>query len=158
MLTTVSPRDVISLMGPEPRYLVPWMLLAIKTGQALRIPKEKVNKELMGRIIKGLISRTNRRNPPRLTNPQRAIVSGMGQGVPPARVLLQMLKLAGMANEPGKPGEAGALVQTLADRFEGRLDDFLKQPSDEAFTELRESLTPEEKSVLAILQRVARSQ
>jgi hypothetical protein len=155
---TLSPRELIGLVGVEPRFLVPWVVVALKTGQAYRLTPDQVNKETMERLVAELMGLAPKDVNPRLSTQERAGLLQQAKGVSQTRFLVTVLKAGRLGESVHGPGSLGRGLEGLASKAGATLGDFLRQPGHDSFRELRTTLTNEEKQAISVLTRVARVQ
>jgi hypothetical protein len=148
----------MQLAGPELRYLVPWVMFALKTGQVFGLRPEQVTKEAVEQIVTGLRTQGARLGGASLPGERLQALAEQVKGSASGKVLLSLIRAAGGKGFGAYPPSLAPALDSLSTRLGGVLEDFLRAPGDEAFREIRQTLTPEEKGVLGILQRVSRAQ
>ncbi len=154
---SLSARELFALVGGEPRFLVPWVVFTLRTGQVFGLAPERVSKERVEQIVHAL-RRQAGEGGGELPPEQLAALLEQAAGASHAKLLLSLLKLAGTQRFLRTPGALVPGLAALSARFGAGLLDFLRNPAADAFRGQREGLTPEERQAVVVLQRVARAQ
>jgi hypothetical protein len=152
----LTPRELIGLAGPEPRLLLPWVLLALQTGQAFNFPAANVTKDLIEKLVKAILAKAAGLPPPQLDKAQVEQLVAEVKDLPSQKALLTLLVKGKLGDASRRPGKfAGALVSLQA-KFGNSLGEFLRGPSNPEFRDLRVDLSDEEKQAVQVLQKLAR--
>lgn len=153
---SLSPRELVALAGLEPRLVLPWVMLALQTGQAFDFPAASVNKELIEKLVKAVLTKAASMPPPRLGKPQVAQLVNDLRDATPQKALLTLVMKGQLGETARRPGRMKGPLEGLSAKFGTNLGEFLRSPSKDAFRDLRMGLTPEEKHTVALLQKLAR--
>jgi len=153
----ITLRELFGLVGAEPRLVLPWVVLALQTGQAFSVPPAGVSKELVERLVKGVLAKAAGLPAPRLGAPQVAQLVNELRELPHQKALLTLILKGKLAELPRQGGQATGPLESLTAKFGPNIGDFLRSPSKEEFRELRMNLSAEERQVVAVLQKLARS-
>lgn len=157
IVTAVAAWEILEQTGPDPRFIAPWVMYAIQTGQVYRLTPDKVSKEELQRILKSLVDSAGS-SEGTLSAPERQQLYGQFRGLPPHKVLFEMVQTLGIGSR-GAP--SGALARGVAQLFAGAgagLLNLVKKPTDPAHRPLLSKLTADGRYALAVLNRVARLQ
>ncbi|MBI3994305.1 MAG: hypothetical protein HY342_13605 [Candidatus Lambdaproteobacteria bacterium] len=152
-VTSISARELVSLVGPDPRFLKFWVVYALQTGQVFRIAPEQINKETLTRLLHELLSGGALKTQPRLSKEQRQQLLGIAAKGP--RTLLTSICKAVPKERAGQAGELSEGIAGLSGISE-QLADIYVDPNPETLKGLREGLGPKEKNALNVLFRVIR--
>ena len=150
-VTSISARELISLVGPDPRFLKFWLVYAMQTGQVFKISPDQINKETLTRQLHELLGGGVRKSEPRLSKEQREQLLGISAKGP--RALLTGLCRAVPKERAAQAGELSEGIAGLASVSE-QLADIYVDPNPETVKQLREGLGPKEKAALNVLYRV----
>ncbi|MCZ6628477.1 MAG: hypothetical protein O7E56_09635 [SAR324 cluster bacterium] len=153
---SISPMDIMGLVGVDVRFLVPWVLFALKSGQVLRIPPDKVSKPLLEKILKGMVSSVGVRREAGLSSEDRKGLYQELKGQPPNAMLQELIEKFDIGNDD--PAGAGALSEGIAQlhaKLGENLASFLNDPAQDSFREMRAGLSETEKQAAQVLTRVA---
>jgi hypothetical protein len=154
---SLSARELCELVGAEPRLLVPWVVFTLRTGQVFGLSPDRVSKERVEQVVGAL----RRQAGGRTGSLQAESLEQMlleNKGAPQSRLLLALVKAAGMRPFLRVPEAIAPAVAELGRKFGAHLMDFLRNPNDESFSGQRAGLSGEERQALVVLQRVARAQ
>jgi hypothetical protein len=154
---SLSARDLFELVGAEPRFLVPWVVFTLRTGQVFGLAPERVTKERVEQVVQALHRQAGAREGT-IPAERRAALLQEHQGAAHARLLLGAVKVAGTRPYLRLPPSLAPALEALGARFGAGLLEFLRHPNDDAWREQRAALTADERQALAVLQRVARGQ
>jgi hypothetical protein len=154
---SLSARDLFELVGAELRFLVPWVVFTLRTGQVFGLVPERVTKERVEQVVQALHRQAGAREGT-IPAERRAALLQEHQGAPHARLLLGAVKAAGTRPYLRLPATLAPALEALGARFGAGLLEFLRHPNDDAWREQRAALTADERQALAVLQRVARGQ
>lgn len=154
---SISAREVMALTGRELRFVLPWVVFTLRTGQIFGIALDAITKETVESLVTDL--RNQFGDPPyeKLSPETLAEVSSETKGAPMSMVLLELAKAAGLGNFKEAPESLKPALDSLCDKMGDQLEAFLRQPAAEEFRELRSKLKNKEREALTILHRVART-
>ena len=157
-VASIAPAEIVSLVGLDVRFLVPWVLFAIKSGQVIKLPPDKISKEILERILKAMLKGTENPREARLTGDERQQLYRGGKGKPPNRFLLELVEKyqVGTTDLTEAGSLAGGIV-SLADKMGGKLTDFVNNPTQETYAKIAKELSAAEKNALTVLNKVARA-
>ncbi len=153
----VSLRELFGLVGPEPRLVLPWVVLALQTGQAFSAPSTTITKELVEKLVKAVLAKSAGLAAPRLSGPQVAQLVTELRDVPHQKALLTLIVKGKLGELSRLAGQGTGPLDSLTAKFGNQIGEFLRSPSKEEYRELRIGLSAEEKQVVGILQKLARS-
>ena len=140
------------------RFLVPWVLFAIKSGQVIRVPPEKVSKELVERILKAMLKGSGNPREARLSGEERQQLYQGSKGKPPNRLLLDLVEKHNVGTtEPAQAGTLSRAIGNLVDKLGENLAEFVTNPMQGPHRELAKQLSDEERLAVAVLNKVARA-
>jgi hypothetical protein len=154
---SVSARELFTLVGGDARFLVPWVVFTLRTGQVFGLAPERLTKERVEQIVQALRRQAGDRAG-LLSPEQLSAVLQQAQAGSQAKLLLGLARSAGLQRYLRLPEHLVPALGGLMRRFGAGLLDFLRNPNDDAFREQRAGLGNEERAALLVLQRVARSQ
>ena len=149
-------REMMGLVGPEPRLVLSWVMLALQTGQVFDFPAASVNRELVEKVVKVVVAKSAGLPAPRLGKPQVAQLINELRDAPPQKTLLALIVKGQLAQSGRRPDQAGGALETLHAKFGPELADFLGSPSKEEFRDRRVGLSAQERQTVAVLQKLAR--
>jgi hypothetical protein len=152
----LTPRELFGLVGPEPRLVLPWVMLALQTGQVFNFAASEVNKELIEKLVKAVLVKSAGQVPARLGKPQVAQLVNELKDAPPQKALLALVVKGQLGDLARKPGKSSGALDTLISKFGNNLGEFLRSPSKDEFREIRVGLSVEEKKLVQVLQKLAR--
>jgi hypothetical protein len=154
---TLSVRDIATLAGREPPLFVPWVLIALQTGQVFPgMPQD--SKDVADKLVGLVVSRIPADLKPRLGGSQAQVLAGQSKTLSPQKFLLAIVAKAVQPDVARNAGALGAPLAALCEKFKANLTDFLRNPSKDDYRELRMHLSAPEKAAVTILQKVARLQ
>jgi hypothetical protein len=154
---SLSARQLFELAGAEMRFLVAWVVFTLRTGQVFGLAPERVTKERVEQIVQALRRQAGALKA-QLAPEQLSELLQQAQGASHIKLLLALVKAGGLQRFLRTPESLAEGLDGLSGKFGARLLDFLRHPNDEGFSGQRDRLTGEERQVLSVLQRVARSQ
>jgi hypothetical protein len=153
---TLSARNLMILVGRESALLLPWVRLAVQTGQIPAPPEGAQPKEWLEKVIAGLLRAMPAAEAAQPSPPTKAMLTQAAKGHPPQAFLLGVMTQGNLGPtrflEPVLDGALVSLIGKLKDRFA----DFIRNPNQDEFKALRQTLNPAEKAAVAVLQRVDR--
>ena len=155
-LVGMTPRELIELVGLEPRLVLPWVLLALQTGQVFSVPASSVNKELIENLVKALLAKGASLPPARLSKQQVAELVNDLKNLQAQKALLALIAKGQLGDAARSHTRALAALQSLLAKFGANLGDFLRGPSNAEFRDLRLGLSAEEKQLVQVLQKLSR--
>ncbi len=155
LLRTLSAGELIALVGAEARVLAPWVVLAAQTGQVFHIPSAAVTKETVEKLTLGLLAKAAGRKP-RLPKEQINALANAATGTPAHRFLNGLIAKLMQAGQPSHSGPWNPVLESLIAKFGAELGNFISSPSKEEYREHRLALTPAEKQLIGVLQRLSR--
>lgn len=153
-LTSVSARELITLVGPDPRFLRFWVVFALQTGQVFKIPSDKINKEVLTKILHALIQGASKNTMPKLSKQQRQKLMDVSKKS--GRAALLGMCQAIPLNRSQQGGALTEGIEKLSTTVKYDLEDLIANPADELFQDIRRGLGEPEQMALRILNRVAR--
>lgn len=154
----MSAADVMSLAGKELRVLLPWVVFSMRTGQVFGMDPEKLSREVVEKKLRELVGDPRTDNQGSLPREQVVALVEKTKGKPMNQVLMNLAKAGGVENYSTLPSELSSNLDSLKGKLGVRLGEFLDNPGDDSFRELRSGLTEEEKLTLTLFNRVARAQ
>ncbi|MFI5399907.1 MAG: hypothetical protein ACHQZQ_02505, partial [SAR324 cluster bacterium] len=152
----MTPRDLIELVGLEPRLVLPWVLLALQTGQVFPVPASSVNKELIENLVKALLAKGAGLTPARLSKQQVAELVNDLKNLHAQQALHALIAKGQLGDIAHSHSRAPAALESLLAKFGANLGDFLRGPSNEEFRDLRLGLSADEKQLVQVLQKLSR--
>lgn len=159
-MISISAWELLTLAGADPRFLVPWVVLALKTGQIYKVSPDQVNRQKVEELVRALRRSGADGDKPLLDTDTRTIVLEDAQGGSQAKLLMNLVNTVGPKNYALTPEPLRLPLQRMIDKLGGveRLVACIKQPDAAAFAEARASLADPERGVFTLLQRIARAQ
>ena len=154
---SLSAREVMALTGNELRFVLPWVVFTLRTGQIFGIALDAINKETVEALVSDLRKQFGDPASEKLSSEALADVSRETKGAPMSMVLLELAKAAGLGHFQEAPKILKPALDSLCEKMGDQLEPFLRQPAAEEFRELRSKLQNKEKQALTILHRVART-
>ena len=157
---SVSPGEILELVGPDSHFLLPWAILTLQTGQVYRLPPDKISKEHVSKVLRSIMSNPAAPKEGELSPQEKTELKAQCQGLPPQKVLKHLVDRFGIGMQGRRVG-SGQLsigIRGLAGRFAGDLPRFLENPTVPDFKPMLAELTGEEKYAVGVLRRVARIQ
>jgi hypothetical protein len=137
---------------------VPWVLFAIKSGQVIKLPPDKISKEILERLLKAMMKGTENPREARLTGDERQQLYRGSKGKPPNRFLLELVeKYQVGTTDLSEAGTLAGGIVSLADKMGGKLTDFVNNPTQESYAKIAKELSAAEKNALTVLNKVARA-
>jgi hypothetical protein len=152
----MTPRELLGLVGPEPRFLLPWVMLALQTGQVFNFPAANVNKELIEKLVKAVAAKAAGLPPPQLGKPQVAQLAGELKDLPHQKALVGLIVKGKVGDAARQPGKFSPALESLLAKFGSTLGEFLRGPSSSEFRDLRVGLSEDEKQLVQVLQKLSR--
>ncbi len=154
---TLSVREMANLAGREPLLYVPWVLIAVQTGQIFP-GAPQASKEVLEKLVVAVVTRIPTDIKARLTGSQAQNLAGQSKSLSPQKFLLAIIAKAVQADAARNAGALAAPLASLCEKFQANLPDFLRNPSKDDYRDQRVALTVPEKNAVAVLQKVARLQ
>ncbi|HUJ77108.1 MAG TPA: hypothetical protein VL359_19740, partial [bacterium] len=110
------------------------------------------------KLVKALLGKVPRGRPGRVPVEELNAIIEECKDASPSTLLGTLFEHARVGDST-RPGDAHeSALNSLTDKFGVDLQEFLRNPSRVEFRDTRKSLSPQERQVVAILQRVARLQ
>lgn len=157
-VVTVAPSEILELVGTDVRFIVPWILFAVRSGQVIRIPPDKLSRELMERILKSMLKGSTVARDARLSTEQRQELFQGNKGKPPHRVLLELVEKHQIGSmDPAQAGTFSRAIGNLMQKLGGSFTDFINNPMLEQHRDVARQLSEEEKMAVGVLNKVARA-
>ncbi len=157
-LISISPREIMGMVGAESRFLAPWVIFALRTGQVYHSPPDRVTQQVVDRLVVELLALAPAGLAPRVPLEERLQLVQSSTEMSEARFLITLLKTGGLGETTRQAGALGEPLESLAAKVGEELADFLRRPGHEDHRPLLGELTPAEKQAVGILQKVARAQ
>lgn len=153
---TISPRELVGLVGLEPRLVLPWVMLALQTGQAFDFPASAIDKGLIEKLVKAVLAKAGGMPAARLAKPQVAQLAAELHDAPAQKALLTLVAKGSLGEAARRPGRLRGPLESLMAKFGTGLPEFLRSPSKDTFRDLRQGLSAEERQLVALLQKLGR--
>ena len=155
---SLSARELMELVGGEMRFLLPWLVFALRTGQVFDLAPDHISKETVEKLLLSL--RMQGAGPSRsgLSKEQLDALPQQGKTDAHAKLLLALANAGGLENFTRIPDSMVPSLESLSQKFGEKLGEFVRQPTHEAFQEPFAALSNQEKQALSLLRRVARAQ
>lgn len=156
-LVSLSPKEIISLSGLDTRFLIPWVVFALQTGQAFRIKPTKITKELITKCLNLLTEGVDKNTRGGFSGNDLEEMYSKIKNPSPCKMLVAILEYI-EALDYSLSGTFAGEINQLEEKLGGNLGEFLINPNQNDFSSFLTELTSEEKKVISILNRVARLQ
>lgn len=153
-VTSLAPREMLALTGPDPRFLKIWIMFALQSGQVFHIPHNQINKQVLEKLMQRLRDLSPEDGKAVLSEEKRTqLLKAGGKSL---RKILTALSKAVPAERSAQAGALASDIGTLSEKLKDKLGDFLRNPSQDAFKPVIGSLSAQERTTVGVLQRVAR--
>lgn len=158
LVISISPEEIINAVGADVRFLGPWVVFALQTGQVFSI-KGKLTREVAEEILKTLMGSIQNPPGPIFSNAERDSLAQSTKGMPPKKLLITLMQQAvGPTSQNSRdPGEMGENIMGLEKQLGETLGEFLRNPVAGPFKEVLADLPPGETKAASVLHKVARS-
>lgn len=155
---SLSARELMELVGGEMRFLLPWLVFALRTGQVFDLAPDQISKETVEKLLLSL--RMQGAGPSRsgLSKEQLAALPQQSKTDSHAKLLLALANAGGLENFTRIPDSMVPSLESLSQKFGEKLGEFVREPTHEAFQGTFAALSNQEKQALSLLRRVARAQ
>ncbi len=155
---SLSARELMELVGGEMRFLLPWLVYALRTGQVFDLAPDQISKETVEELLLSLRMQGTGEARSGLSKEQLDALPQQGKTDSHAKLLLALANAGGLENFTRIPDSMVPSLESLSQKFGEKLGEFVRQPTHEDFQEPFAALSNQEKQALSLLRRVARAQ
>lgn len=155
---TISPWEIYTMVGKELRFIMPWVVIALKTGQIYNMPSSDITKEVVEKLLNELMGLMPDELDPQLNEAQIKAFIQQAKGASATRFLQMVVKVGKAYINSLDSGSIGPTLDGLGDKLGANLASFLKDPGHMEYRDYLVEMTPREKNTISMLQKIVRSQ
>ncbi|MDH4247529.1 MAG: hypothetical protein OEW39_06910 [Deltaproteobacteria bacterium] len=157
-VVSLSARELLEQVGNDAKLMMPWVVVAIQTGQIYRLDPKEVTRLRVEVLVNELLTEAPVGVKARLSTEQINQMLAQAKGASPNRYLQWVLKAANTGAAARQAGELTPHLASLSAKLGARVGDFLHNPTNPEFKAVVGQISAKERHAVTVLNKVARFQ